>query len=82
MGLNIKNPETCRLAAELAELTGDTMTGAITKALRTQLEQEKRRQSAMDLVRKVMKIVKESGLSHGAKSSDHNELYDEFGLPR
>ena len=28
MGLNIKNNETCRLAGELARLTGETMTGA------------------------------------------------------
>ena len=29
MSLNIKNDETCHLAAELARLTGETMTGAI-----------------------------------------------------
>ena len=34
MALNIKNKETCDLARELAELTNDTMTGAITKVLR------------------------------------------------
>ena len=34
MSLNIKNEETCRLAGELAHLTGETMTGAITVALR------------------------------------------------
>ena len=30
MSLNIKNDETCRLVGELARLTGETMTGAIT----------------------------------------------------
>ena len=30
MSLNIKNDETCQLAGELARLTGETMTGAIT----------------------------------------------------
>ena len=34
MALRIKNNETCELARELAELTDDTMTGAITIALR------------------------------------------------
>ena len=43
MSLNIKNDETCRLAGELARLTSDTMTGAITVALRERLAQEKRR---------------------------------------
>ena len=42
MSLNIKNEETCRLAGELARLTGETMTGAITVALRERLEREKR----------------------------------------
>ena len=42
MSLNIKNEETCRLAGELAHLTGETMTGAITVALRERLEREGR----------------------------------------
>ena len=40
MGLNIKNEETCRLAGELAQITGETKTGAITQALRERLERE------------------------------------------
>ena len=43
MGLNIKNKETCRLASELARLTGTTKTGAITLALRERLERESKR---------------------------------------
>ena len=46
MSLNIKNEETCRLAGELARLTGETMTGAITVALRDRLEREKRLRNA------------------------------------
>ena len=46
MSLNIKNEETCRLASELAQLTGETMTGAITVALRERLEREKRERDA------------------------------------
>ncbi len=34
MGLNIKDPETERLAAEIATLTGESKTGAIRTALR------------------------------------------------
>jgi antitoxin VapB len=33
VGLNIKNDETHRLARELAQLTGDSMTEAVTEAL-------------------------------------------------
>ena len=41
MSLNINNEETCRLARELAELTGETITGAITVALRERLERKR-----------------------------------------
>ena len=42
MSLNIKNDETCRLARELASLTGETVTGAVTVALRDRLVRERR----------------------------------------
>jgi antitoxin VapB len=38
MALNIKDPETERLAAEVAALTGNTKTGAVRYALRQVLE--------------------------------------------
>lgn len=38
MGLSIKTEEADRLARELARLTGETMTDAITKAMRERLE--------------------------------------------
>ncbi len=41
MGLSIKNQETCRLARELAQLTGETMTGAITVALQERLARKR-----------------------------------------
>ena len=37
MALNLKNPETHRLAQELAEATGTTLTDAVTEALRQRL---------------------------------------------
>ena len=40
MALNIKDPETERLAAEVAALTGQTKTGAIRYALRRVLQAE------------------------------------------
>ena len=49
MSLNIKNAETCRLASELAQLTGETMTGAITVALRERLEREKKQRDVRRL---------------------------------
>ena len=42
MALDIEKEPTCQLARELAGLTSETMTGAITIALRERLEREKR----------------------------------------
>ena len=47
MSLNIKNPEACRLAAEMAELAGESKTQAITVALRERLERERRRRDTL-----------------------------------
>ena len=38
MSLNIKNKETHKLADQLAKLTGESMTDAVTKAVRERLE--------------------------------------------
>lgn len=42
MALNIKDPETERLAAEVAAITGQTKTGAVRYALRMALEAQRR----------------------------------------
>ena len=41
MSLNLKDPETDRLARALAALTGETLTEAIRKALAERLERER-----------------------------------------
>ena len=58
MSLNIKNEETCRLASELAQLTGETMTGAITVALRERLEREKKERDAEALMQDLKAIAR------------------------
>ena len=84
MSLNIKNEETCRLAGELARLTGETMTGAITVALRDRLEREKRLRNADELAEKLHAIGQRCAARMGpGPSMDHGELlYDERGLPK
>ena len=84
MSINIKNERTCQLASELAQLTGDTMTGAITIALRERLEREKRERSADARVHRILAIGKRcaSMLSDGPSAVEHGDfLYDERGLP-
>ena len=85
MSLNIKNEETCRLAGEMARLTGETMTGAITVALRERLEREKRERSLEARVQELRAIAERCAklLSPGASSVEHGDvLYDERGLPK
>lgn len=85
MGLNIKNEETCDLATDLAKLTGETKTRAITVALRERLERERRKRDR-DIetkLRKMRTISKRIAAQIGPGSSqDHGkELYDDDGLP-
>ena len=85
MSLNIKNEETCRLAGELARLTGETMTGAITVALRERLEREKRLHNADELAEKLHAIGQRCAarMGPGPSAVDHGDLlYDEHGLPK
>ena len=85
MSLNIKNEETCRLAGELARLTGETMTGAVTVALHERLQREKRRRSVEVRVRELRAIAERCArlLDPGPSAVEHGDLlYDEQGLPK
>ena len=85
MSLNIKNEETCQLAGELASLTGETMTGAITVALKERLERERRERSVEARLEKMRAIADRCArlLREGGPPVDHGELlYDEHGLPK
>ena len=85
MSLNIKNEETCRLAAELARLTGETKTGAITAALRERLERERRTRDIEERRRDIRAIAERFAqrMGPGPSAVEHGDfLYDERGLPR
>ena len=82
MSLNIKNEETCRLARELADLTGETMTGAITVALRERLERQREIAERLKRMRAISKRAAKL-LGPGPSAVEHGDfLYDENGLPR
>ncbi len=85
MSLNIKNEDTHRLAAELAGLTGESLTGAVTEALRQRLERVRAEQGRQTLADRLLDIGRDCAarLKEPYKSIDHGELlYDEQGLPR
>ena len=82
MSLNIKNNETCRLAGELARLTGETMTGAITVALRERLERERRVETRVQEMRAIAERCAKL-MGPGPSAVEHGDvLYDERGLPK
>jgi antitoxin VapB len=84
MSLNIKSEEAHRLAQELARLTGESMTAAVTEAVRERLDRV-RRERAAGLADRLLAIGKDCAarLKEPFRSADHGELlYDEQGLPR
>ena len=84
MAINIKNHETQKLAKELAELTGESMTAAITNALRERLARLRSDQGD-GLADLLLRIGKDCAarLREPFRSVNHGELlYNEKGLPR
>jgi antitoxin VapB len=84
MGLNIKNEEAHQLARELASLTGESVTAAVTQAVRERLERIHRARGA-SLADRLIEIGKECAahLKEPFRSADHGDLlYDDRGLPR
>lgn len=85
MSLNIKNDEADRLARELADLTGETVTAAVTEALRERLEHIRRKRQEKGLAERLLAIGADCAarLKEPYRSVDHGELlYDEKGLPK
>ena len=85
MSLSIKNEETCQLARELAQLTGETMTEAITVALRERLERERSERDIEARVQRMLAIGRRCAAmsGDGPSAAGHGDLlYDERGLPR
>jgi len=59
MALNIKNLETERLAAEVAELTGESKTQAVTVALRERRERLRREETLEERSRRLRRFFEE-----------------------
>ena len=83
MALNIRNPETERLAETLARLTGETKTQAVTQALRDRLERVRRRRSGRRLADELDEIAKHCGSLPVLDDRAADEIlgYDAHGLP-
>lgn len=84
VSLNIKREDTYRLAQELARLTEESVTEAVTRAVQERLDRV-RREQGMSLADRLVAIGEDSAahLKEPYRSTDHADLlYDESGLPR
>lgn len=84
MGLNIKNEDTHGLVRELARLTGETQTAAVTMAVRERLERVRHLRGA-GLADRLVAIGADTArrLPESLRTADHGDLlYDANGLPR
>jgi antitoxin VapB len=82
VNLNVKDPEAHRLAQAIAEATGETMTRAVTEALRerhARLHKHDPEALAADI-----RAIADRAAAHIKRPYlDHAELlYDEHGLPK
>jgi antitoxin VapB len=83
MALSIKNPEVDRLARELAEVTGEKLTEAISRALKERLERETGKRDKNRLYDEIKRIQERIARLPRLDERSDEELigYDEHGLP-
>jgi antitoxin VapB len=82
--MNIKSQEAHRLARELASLTGESLTSAVTEAVRERLERV-RRDRGGSLIERLRSIEQDAAprFKEPWRSGEHGDLlYDQRGLPR
>ena len=81
MALSVKNEEADRLARQLAETTGESITEAVLVALRERLAREKTQRG---IGRRLTRLAKELAVYPVLDSRGADEIlgYDDSGLPR
>lgn len=83
MALNIKNEEADRLARRLADVTGESLTEAVTVALEERLERVEGRVASLGLRTEIERMQERISRLPRCRSGSDEELvgYDERGLP-
>jgi len=83
MTLNIKDPEAHELARALAKETGETMTRAVTEALRERLARVRRRERPEARAQELVAIGRRCAKALKGNVVDHGKLlYDGRGIPK
>jgi antitoxin VapB len=84
MSMNIKNKEAYHLTRQLSELTGESLTTAITEAVRERLDRISR-ERGVDLAERLLLIGRDCAahLRRPFRTVNHADmLYDDRGLPK
>jgi antitoxin VapB len=84
MSMNIKNEEAYRLTKELSKRTGESLTTAVTEAVRERLDRVRREQGG-DLADRLLAIGRgcAAHLKEPFRTIEHGTLlYDDQGLPK
>lgn len=82
--LTIDSDDAYRMASRLAELTGESLTEAVTVAIRERLEREAKvpaREAKLKRIREITADIRDH-IRAPLPTSNHDWLYDENGLPR
>jgi len=82
MGMNIKSEKAQRLARQLADETGQSMTAAVEQALEAEIARLHRERDVAERKRRIREVLDSLPSPPPGASSDHSDLYDEWGLPR
>jgi antitoxin VapB len=84
MALSLKDPETDRLARQVAALTGETLTEAVRVALAERLARERTRRGQPDMVAALEALAREVAAlpDLDARPADEIVGYDEAGMWR
>jgi len=85
MSMNIKNEDAHRMAAELAQLRGVSLTQAVTDAIRTELEREQAKRKRLGLAEELLEIGRRCAerMKDSVPATHATDfLYDEKGLPK
>jgi antitoxin VapB len=84
MAFSIKNPEADRLARKLVGITGESLTDAVTRALRERVERLAARRRARSLADELDEIARRCAKLPVLDTRTEEEIlgYDEHGVPR
>ena len=81
MGMNIKSEKAHALAKRLSKETGETITSVVEAALEEKLLKLERSREKAGRLMLIRNIVAQLGPVPPGVTSDHSDLYDEWGLP-